>query len=464
MKKIVKSLLLIAFLGSFNACNDDEPPLPDNVAGFESAEKGFEGEETEIRITLSRAVDVVTPVTVSVTPTQLTYGNEFTTTPAEVNNAISLSVPAGQSAVSFKVTKKAGILLDGDEHIAFRITSVGAPALAGTATDLKLSFKAIVSEGTSIQLNGIADDEPGSSAANAVFLDLSSNTQTAVLRDSWDLGFYSGTDFRVIINGTNGASALMVNKSDINAVTAGDFVADSLAVGQGKGKLTLVDDAKGDLTKTVIKEISATDADNKVYILNRKGGTANVLPADQLYKIRIVRKGTGYSVQYAKLNETTFKTIDVNKDATSNFEYVSLGKGAAVEVEPAKDKWDLRWGYSMYYTNFGTGLIPYGFSDLVFTNKHANVEAAEVLTATATYDAFAESNLAGITFSKDADAIGSKWRVTSGGPEGVKTDRFYLIKDPAGNIYKLRFVNFHPNDGGVRGKPKLEYKLVKKGA
>ncbi|WP_031526247.1 HmuY family protein [Dyadobacter crusticola] len=464
MKKIVKSLLLIAFLGSFNACNDDEPPLPDNVAGFESAEKGFEGEETEIKITLSRAVDVITPITVSLTPTQLTYGNEFTTTPAAANNAIALSVPAGQSSVSFKVTKKAGILLDGDEHVAFKITSVGAPALVGTATDLKLSFKAIVSEGTSIQLNGIADQEPGSSAANSVFLDLSSNTQTAVLRDSWDLGFYSGTDFRVIINATNGASALMVNKSDINAVTAKDFVADSLAVGQGVGKLALVDDAKGDLTKTVIKEISAADADNKVYILNRKGGAANVLPADQLYKIRIVRRGAGYSVQYAKVNENTFKTIDVNKDATSNFEYVSLEKGVAVDVEPAKDKWDIQWGYSMYYTNFGTGLIPYGFSDLVFTNRQANVESAEVLTTTATYDAFAESNLAGITFSKDADAIGSKWRVTSGSTVGVKTDRFYLIKDPAGNIYKLRFVSFHPNDGGERGKPKLEYKLVEKGA
>ncbi|KAA0989789.1 HmuY family protein [Dyadobacter aurulentus] len=464
MKKIAKSLLLIAFLGSFNACKDDEPPLPDNVAGFESAEKGFEGEETEVKIILSRAVDVATPITVSVTPTQLAYDTEFTTTPALANNAITLSVPAGQASVSFKVAKKAGILLDGDESIAFKITSVGAPALVGTGTDLKLSFKAIISEGTSIQLNGLAGSEPGSSAANSVFLDLSSNVQTAVLRDSWDLGFYSGADFRVTINGTNGASALMINKSDINTVTDKDLVADSLAVGQGMGKLALVDNAQGDLTKTVIKEISATDADNKVYILNRKGGSATVLPVDQLYKIRILRKGTGYSIQYAKLNETTFKTLDVTKDASSNFEYVSLEKGATVDVEPAKDRWDLQWGYSMYYTNFGTGMIPYGFSDLVFTNRQANVEAAEVLATTATYDAFAEANLAGVTFSKDADAIGSKWRVTSGGTVGVKTDRFYLIKDPAGNIYKLRFVSFHPSDGGERGKPKLEYKLVKKGA
>lgn len=463
MKKIVRSLLLVAFLGTFNACSDDEPPLPDNLAAFEATEKGFEGEETEIKISLTRAADAATPVSVTLTPTQLTYDTEFTTTPAAANNTLTLSVPAGQSSVSFKVNKKSGVLLDGDESIAFKIASVGTPVLVGTTSALKLSFKAIISEGTSIQLNGIAAGEPGSSAANSVFLDLSANAQTPVLRNSWDLGFYGGSDFRVTINGTNGASALVINKTDINAVSDKDFKTDSLAVGQGTGKLSLVDDATGDLTKTAIAAVSATDADNKVYILNRKGGSMDVLPVADLYKIRILRKGSGYTLQYAKVNDTTFKTLDVTKDAAYNFEFVSLEKGTTVDAEPAKDRWDLKWGYSMYFTNFGTGLIPYGFSDLVFTNSLGGVEAAEVLTTTATYDAFAESNLAGITFSKAADVIGSKWRVTQG-TIGVKTDRFYLVKDPAGNIYKLKFISFHANDGGERGKPKLEYKLVKKGA
>ncbi len=463
MKKIVRSLLLVAFLGTFNACSDDEPPLPDNLAAFEATEKGFEGEETEIKISLTRAVDAATPVSVTLTPTQLIYDTEFTTTPATANNTITLSVPAGQSSVSFKVNKKPGVLLDGDESITFKIASVGTPVLVGTNSALKLSFKAIISEGTSIQLNGIAGSEAGSSAANSVFLDLSANAQTPVLRNSWDLGFYNGSDFRVTINGTNGASALAINKTDINAVSDKDFKTDSLAVGQGVGKLSLVDDAAGDITKTVIAAVSATDTDNKVYILNRKGGSMDVLPVTDLYKIRVLRKGSGYTLQYAKVNDTTFKTIDITKDAAYNFEFISLEKGATVDVEPAKDRWDLKWGYSMYFTNFGAGLIPYGFSDLVFTNNLGGVEAAEVLTTTASYDAFAESNLTGITFSKAADVIGSKWRVTQG-TIGVKTDRFYLIKDPAGNIYKLRFISFHASDGGERGKPKLEYKLVKKGA
>lgn len=461
MNKLFKPLLFVAFLGIFNACKDDEPPLPDNLATFETNAIGFEGDSVEVKVNLSRAAEAATAVSVTLTPTLLTYGTEFTTNPAATNNTIALTIPQGSSTASFKVRKVAGVLLDGDESIQFKIASVTSPVLVGTTSEMKLSFSAIISDGTSIQLNGIAGSEAGSSAANSVFLDLSANTQTPVLRDSWDLGFYAGADFRVTINTTNGASAIMLDKSDLTTVTAADIDLTKLAIGQGQGTLALSDGVSGNLSETLIKEISATDADNKVYILNRKGGSATVLPAEQIYKIRIIRKGTtGYTLQYALLNDTTFKTLDVTKDPTYNFQFVSLVTGTTVAAQPAKDRWDIVWGYSMYYT----ATIPYGFSDLVFINHLAGVTAAEVLTTTATYADYAESNIASTTFSADRDVIGSKWRVTSGGTVGVKTDRFYVIKDAAGNVYKLRFINFTAADGGERGKPNLEYKLVKKGA
>jgi len=460
MNRLIKPLLVIAFLGIFNACSDDDPPLPDNLASFESTAKGFEGESVDVKINLSRAAESAVSISVALTPTLLTYGTQFTTEPAATNNTLALTIPAGQSSATFKVLKKTGVLLNGDETIQFKIASVSTPVLAGTNTELKLSFKAIVSDGTSLQLNGIAANEAGSAAGNSVYLDLSGNVQTPVLRDSWDLGFNSGADFRVILNNTNGASAIEINKSDINTVSDKDLDISTLSVGQGVGTFALYDGVTGDITKTVIKEISATDADNKVYVINRAGGSGSVLTVDKIYKVRVLRKGTGYTLQYAKLNETTFKTLDVTKDPTYNFQFASLEKGAAVNVEPAKARWDIVWGYSLYFT----GTTPYAFSDLVFINQRAGVTAAEVLTSATTYDSFAEANVTGITFSADRDIIGSKWRVTSGGTVGVKTDRFYLIKDAAGNVYKLRFLSFHPSDGGERGKPKLEYKLVKKGA
>lgn len=317
------------------------------------------------------------------------------------------------------------------------------------------------SDGSTLTLNGLIGAESGTSAGNSVYVDFSKDAQAAVDRDSWDLGFYAGTDFKVILNSTNGASAIKIEKTDLNAVTVADFDPNTLKVGQGGGSFAIIDDGReaNILNKTAIATISATDADNKVYIINRKGGSNTVLANEELYKIRIIRKGTGYTLQYAKVTESTFKTIDIAKNNVANFQFVSLTKGVTVAVEPEKASWDLVWGYSMYFT----ATFPYGFSDLVFINNLAGVTAAQVSTTTKAYAAFAEADLAGVTFSGARDVIGSSWRNTTGAAIGVKTDVFYVIKDGAGNVYKLKFNSFISNDGGTRGKPVIEYKLLKKG-
>jgi len=317
------------------------------------------------------------------------------------------------------------------------------------------------SDGSTLTLNGIISTESGTAAGNSVYVDFSADKQTAVDRDSWDLGFYSGSDFKVILNATNGSSVISVNKTDLNAVTAADFDPNTLKVGQGGGTFALIDDPReaSILNKTAIATISATDTENKVYIINRKGGSNTVLANDELYKIRVVRKGSGYTLQYAKVAETTFKTLDVTKNADANYQFVSLLKGTTVSVEPAKANWDIVWGYSLYYT----GTFPYGFSDLVFTNNLGGVTAAKVSTTTKAFADFTEADVTSVTFSPARDIIGSGWRSTTTAPIGVYTNIFYVIKDGSGNVYKLRFNSFISNDGGTRGKPVIEYKLIKKG-
>jgi len=318
-----------------------------------------------------------------------------------------------------------------------------------------------VSEGSKLTLEG---GEGGASAINSVFVDFSEDKQTSVERASWDLGFYGGSDdFRVIINHSTGGSAIALDKTDLNQVTAQDTITlaeeGTLNVGHGSGSYSYLDPIEGGrsayLSGTVIKAISATDAENKVYIYARgNSGTSD----RGWQKIRIIRKGSGYTLQYAKINETSYKTLDVNKDDKYNFKYVSFDKGA-VNVEPEKNAWDIEWGLSTYKAS---PTIPYTFSDFVLINFVGGVTAAEVLTSTVSYADFKESDLSSITFSGNREVIAGNWRVTSGGTVGVKTDRFYLVKDTAGNVYKLKFVSFHANDGGERGKPVIEYALVKK--
>ncbi|ARS39738.1 hypothetical protein CA265_08790 [Sphingobacteriaceae bacterium GW460-11-11-14-LB5] len=328
------------------------------------------------------------------------------------------------------------------------------------------------SDGSTLTLNGLIAAEAGSAAGNSVYVDFSTDKQTSLARDSWDLGFYSGADFKVILNSTNGASALLLkDKTDLNSVTSADFDPNALKVGQGQGNLTLVDDAReANITnRTAIAAISATEAENKVYIINRKGGSGTVLANEELYKIRVIRIGTtGYTLQYAKIAETTFKTLDITKNTDANFQFASLVNGAAVTAEPAKASWDLVWGYSMYWTtskdvNGNTIYLPYAFSDLVFINNLGGTSAAIVtITDTKTYASFSESNIAGETFLTNRDAIGSGWRSTQPAT-GVNTKVFYLIKDTAGNVYKLKFISMGAGDAGTRGKPVIEYKLIKKG-
>jgi len=327
------------------------------------------------------------------------------------------------------------------------------------------------SSGSTLTLKGLVGSEAGSSAGNSVFVDFSTDKQTDVARILWDLGFYSGSDFRVVLNHTVGATAIALNKTDLTTVTAADTTTlattAALALGQGLGTFSAIDPVAGTATDylsgTVIQEISATDADNKVYIVNR--GAAGVTGNRGWEKIRVLRNGTGYTLQYAKITETTFKTLNVAKDATYNFNYISFVNGA-VTIEPAKALWDLEWTLATYKAS---ATIPYTYSDFVLINFIGGATAAEVIfsgttaNSTIAYADFKEANLTGITFVGTRDVIGSNWRNTTGTSVGVKTDRFYLLKDSAGNVYKLKFVSFIAADGGVRGEPVITYELVKKG-
>lgn len=326
------------------------------------------------------------------------------------------------------------------------------------------------SDGTIMTLNGGVG---GSGAENTVFVDLSAAKQDSAKRTSWNLGFHGGSQFRVILNSTNGSSAIAVDKTDINAVSASDIDINDLAIPLGQpGAFGNIDDVMGDLTKTVIAEIAASDADNKVYVINPKGGShTDALSEENLYKVRILRAGNDYTLQYAKLSASTFETLTIQKDGDYNFKYISFATGP-VTVEPPKADWDFQWTWSLYFGGTGAAAYPYGFSDLVFINHLAGVTAAEVIfedadgnsTGKPTYADFSESDLSGITFSNDRNTMASTWRGTTGASAGAFNDRYYVIKDAAGNIYKLRFNAMGAgDDGGQRGYPELEYQLVKQG-
>jgi hypothetical protein len=358
------------------------------------------------------------------------------------------------------------------EEFMIRLRKVTLVAIAaGVFTACKKDNDPIIivpaSTGAQIQLNGIAATESGGSAGNAVYLDLSADKQIAVLRSGWDLGFYCGADFRVILNNTSSAGAKVLTQNDLTVVGAADTIGLTLATSQTNPlpeQLPWFDNVTGDLAKTVIPAISATDADNKVIILNR--GTGGGISVRPWIKLRVLRSASGgYILQFAGIQEATFKTLQVPKDAIYNFKFISFENGI-IDVQPEKERWDLVWSYSVFETNFGAGQVPYNFSDLIAVNDLAGVTVAtktyaDAATALAAYAAFNKDSVTNTTLLTGRWTIGSSWRSTQPAT-GARLNRFYIIKDPNGNYYKFKCLAMGVGtDGGVRGKPQFAYTLIK---
>jgi hypothetical protein len=444
-------------------CRKRDAPLPDNEVSFESTQQGI-AEATKsitVKVKLSRATNKDIPVTIHLTPTGVDYNTDFTTTPAAASGNVVVNVLSGASEGSFTLTKSDGALFDGDETVLFRIISSGAPVIIGTVDEFTLTFAELVA--TSAAMVG---DGGGATYGNKVFFDLSANKQTAVQRTKWDIGFYTHPDsFRVILNSSSAMMAKQINKSDLNAVTAADtlgFSADVFFNGTAPttASLAYIDYPNGDLSRTAIASVAATSPDNKVYIINRGTGIGNPAPARGWKKIRILRNTSGgFTLQHADIGATTFSEIQVAKDETVFFRYISFENGL-VEVEPQKKKWDIAWTYFSNTTNFG-GEVPYLFQDIVLQNR--NVQVAKVMTTTKAYADFTEADIAAQTFSSSQIGIGADWRSGGGpsSPPAVRADRYYIIKDGDNNYYKLKFTAMTQN--GERGYPAVEFALVKRG-
>lgn len=449
-------LLALCLLLPLYSCNEEEPPLPDNAVAFESAQLGMGNDENSLTVKISagRVVDKDVPVTVSLATDGVTYGSDFTTIPAAAGNAIALTIPQGAREVSFQVEAMKGVLFDGDEKVTFTIVDAGDPIKVGSQAALVLSFSEILAAGATMVVDG-----GGADYDNKVFIDLSASRQTAVARDQWDLGFYMDDDFRVIINSSLSMLVRPLDKTDLNEVTASDTIgfAEEMVLATPQA-LAWIDDPKGDLDNTVIAEISEVDTENKVYIVNRGDGIG-AAPHRGWKKIRILRNGDGYTVQHADIGANSFEEIQVEKAAAYVFKYVLFESGP-VTIEPLRERWDIAWTFFMNETIFGPDPVPYTFQDMIIQNRDG-VETAKVETSAISYDDFSEADLAALTFTSSQTGIGSDWRVTSPPPAAVHTDRFYVIKDAAGNYYKLKF-NLLMRDG-VRGNPEFEYALVAAG-
>lgn len=476
MKKLL--FLSIALLSLVSCSSDDNNTVEANAVSFTQASLNLANATTPIELKFAVPTTDVGTLTLSFTETAVVNGTDFTTLPVATSaKTVVIPFEKGVSSVSFTFNKLKEAIEGEVKNVVFTISSSTINTVVGLNKSIQVNFNQTASLGSILAATVGGPNQP-----NQLYLDLSSGTSKSVNRAAWDFGFYSGTDFRVIINGS---VKMAVKKLETADITLPQEIDANVTVGAGSTLASngYVDNPTGVLTGagagvgTAIAEISATDADNKVYLVNMGAlvGTAvpekgNVIVDGESRgwkKVRILRSGNGYKIQYADLASTTFTEKTISKDAALNFTFFSLASGNTVSVEPEKDKWDLNFTVFTNYLNMGpSGEVTYGYSDFIATNSKGGAKVYQVLvSAGGSYADFTKANVVEDSFKvseTDQRIIGANWR--NGGSQttlpSIRTDRFYVVKDAAGNYYKVKFLTML-NEASERGNVTLEYAILK---
>lgn len=463
--KIVLLLLLLSSCGG----EDNENIASEFVVAFKSSDASFISTETskEIALVFSFPATESGTITITNTETDVVYGEDYTiNSETDINSEqIILVYNEGDTEVNFSVEKLKFYAEGADKLIDFSISEISnIDAITRGNITFSLSFTEVATLGAVI-----SPKVGGANQPNQVYVDLSLQSQKVVQRDAWDLGFYAGDEFAVKINGSIFMGAAILDATDLNSISESD-VADlkELVITGAADTAEYFNDPAGDITQTAIGTIFEKASENKVYLLKLGSEISDETPpigsvdlsgdVRGWKKIRVIREGGDYVLQYADLNDTSYQEISISKDSDFNFTFFSFNTESVVTIEPEKERWDLNFTVFTNLLDFGDGSYGgYGFSDFIVTNIYGGVNSYQVSKADYTYDGFSESDIDDSLFTENPTTIGSNWRSVF--TRLTLSDRFYIVKDTEGNIYKLRF-NAVVSDGGERGNPSFDYTKI----
>lgn len=465
MKKRI--LFLSTLLLAVFACSDDDNNGgTTNSVSFSVPSINLTENTTNIVISFSNPTSTAGTITLSLNETSAQYGEDYTTNPESSSNELQITFSAGVTETSFEFNKLIPAFEGEIKNVIFTISEVSNNYQVYGNSSVQLNFNETALTGSSLE-----PEVGGPNQANQVYIDLSSGAMRTVPRVSWDLGFYAGNDFRVMLNNSVKMSAKSLSSTDMAIIASEDS---SMIIAQGAGSVNQIDDPTGIITGTTIAEISANDNDNYVYLINLGSGPSETAPAlgsvaadggphRGWKKVRILRNGNGYKLQYANIDSTTFNEVYIEKNSAYNFTFFSFTSESTVNVEPEKDKWDINFTTFTNVVNFGTP-VPYFYPDFVVNNSRGGTLVYAVSTNDFSYDSFSSSDVDNSKFIDDQRGIGSSWRATSTGNPPVsqfvlKTDIFYILKDPAGNLYKIKMTG-GALESQERGHPTFIYELL----
>ena len=461
MKKL--QIILLFIIAILTSCSKDALFIEDPfvVAFQETSGKLLDIDtQKDIKLIYSETAYEQSIVKIRITTENVLYGRDFITIPAAEGSELSVPININEIENKFQIVELNNSFTD-VMKITFSISSIeqdNANIQGNVSHELS----------DSAYLGGVFYPTIGGpNEPNQVYVDLSSNKETVVRRDVWDLGFYGGEEFRVTINGSLYMAVSALTNTDINSVNSLSVAALQPLVAVGTfdpENKVYVDGPNGNILETAISEISEDDFKNPVYLLNlgveigtAQPNTGSVAIAGESRgwkKIRILRDGNGYILQYADLDATTYNKISISKDADFNFSFFSFKTNKIVNVEPPKLQWDISF---TVFTNILAQAGSYGFSDFSLHNRKGGVTSYSLVDNTISYKNFTAINVNETLFQESQIVIGSSWRNVFDGK--ANSNIYYVLKDANNNYFKIRFLDL-TNENGERGFPRFEYTLL----
>lgn len=463
LKHLTKTILLtfsmsVIFLTS---CGEDDNVQPELLAGFSSETLGLANDEdqTSVTLELSRVAGSVVTIVLTIDHEEgVVYGTDYSTEPALIDGNIIIEIPEGSTSAPLLINKLKDLEFGEVKTFEMSIESITNNGFEGKNKSIAVTFEENpTSSGTTI-----APSVGGSVQSNQVFIDLSRQTETVVDKDTWDLAFSSGDDFRVILNYAAYTMARPTDQTDLAMIT------DVLVTDDYKNEMVdfianteFKDAVDGDLTKTAIAEISAADDDNLVYVINRGVLDDEAATERGFKKVKITQSEGDYVITYGDISDADgFTSVTISKSMTHDFTYFSFDTNGEVSVAPAADSWDFQM--TTFFNEFDTGeeILSFKFKDFSLTN-HTNMKIASVDGDADAYSDFTSADLGDVTLENNRLGIGSSWRLFDFVTNlfTINSGIFYIIEDVDGNTYKLRFTKML-NDQGERGNPEFTYELL----
>lgn len=478
MRYLLNITIVLFSLTMLTSCEKDSKngnnDSKEFVVAFEEQSIGYSEivSKKELNIIFSEPALVDGTIELRVTPINAKYDVDFSTVPVAQGNIITIPFIKGATKASFVFNNLIYPHDRTDKTVQYDIEKVNY-----SAKDVKYQGYDVMVVSFDTAIGGVLMPTLGGpSQPMQVYVDLGGKAMYPIQRDSWDLAFYTDTEYRVKLNGSIYMAASVLSSTDIDKVKESD-------VNHLKGKVQIgtfdpsnvayIDNPSGYIGATAINEIKLDDADNKVYLVNlgfkpgsndvAKGSVSVTGESRGWKKIRILRRDNDYLLQYANLDDSTHKEILIKKNPSYNFSFFSFNNDKIVDVEPTKKKWDLNF---TVFTNTvdqkGDPKGSYGYSDFIVNNRYAGVTSYKITIPAkdkTMYKNFAMKDVDMTLLTADLRTIGGTWRDVANDKK-LFNDIFYVIKDSKGNYYKMRVLSFM-NEKGERGYPKFEYSLLK---